>query len=137
MSSSSLGATVYSDILQWVNMQQQLEVSGQASTITTAQRKAVKDLHQLIKPRAPIAEPEMGRQDWIGLLNREPKTVSFLLLLGPIWLNSVSALTYIMHTYLQAPQDTTKPSPSRTPTPGSPTSPSRNPRCPCAGTATA
>lgn len=69
--SSSLSANIYSDILQWVNMRQQLEVSGQASTMTAAQRKAVKDLHQLIKPRAPVTEPELGRQDWIGLLNRE------------------------------------------------------------------
>ncbi|KAK8083642.1 hypothetical protein PG996_002423 [Apiospora saccharicola] len=67
--SSSLSANIYSDILQWVNMQQQLEISGQVSTMTAAQRKAVKDLHQLIKPRGPITEPELGRQDWIGLLN--------------------------------------------------------------------
>ncbi|KAK8140348.1 hypothetical protein PG984_000414 [Apiospora sp. TS-2023a] len=67
--SSSLSANIYSDILQWVGMQQQLEISGQASTMTAAQRKAIKDLHQLIKPRGPITEPELGRQDWIGLLN--------------------------------------------------------------------
>ncbi|KAK8088060.1 hypothetical protein PG997_003021 [Apiospora hydei] len=67
--SLSFGANVYSDILQWVNMQQQLEISGQPANMTAAQHKAVKDLHQLIKPRPKVMEPEMGKQDWIGLLN--------------------------------------------------------------------
>ncbi|KAK7989710.1 hypothetical protein PG989_010025 [Apiospora arundinis] len=67
---SSLGVNVYNDILQWVNMQQQLEISGQPTTMTATQRKAVRDLHQLIKPRAPVMEPELGKHDWIGLLNR-------------------------------------------------------------------
>ncbi|KAK8055441.1 hypothetical protein PG993_000668 [Apiospora rasikravindrae] len=67
---ASFDANVYSDILQWVNMQQQLEISGQPSSMTAAQHKAVRDLHQLIKPRPRVTEPELGKQDWIGLLNR-------------------------------------------------------------------
>ncbi|KAK8050555.1 hypothetical protein PG994_012285 [Apiospora phragmitis] len=68
--SPSFGVNVYNDILQWVNTQQQLELLGQPPTMTVAQCKAFRELHQLIKPQPPpVTEPEMGRQDWIGLLN--------------------------------------------------------------------
>lgn len=66
-------APIYQEIIDWALSQQQYETThNDPAPLTTAQRKALLDLHLLIKPPPAISpEPELGSTDWVSLLHRE------------------------------------------------------------------
>ena len=60
---------LYGQVVEWVTRQQQLALAGEPATMTAPQRKALIELHQLVKPAE--VEPDIGTgAEWIGLLNR-------------------------------------------------------------------
>lgn len=63
-----LPPTLYGQVLEWVTQQQQLELAGEPAAMTAAQRKALMELHRLVKPAE--VEPPLGAGiDWISRLN--------------------------------------------------------------------
>ena len=60
---------LYSQVIEWVAQQQQLARAGQPATMTAAQRKALIELHQLVKP-ADVEPDFQGGAEWISFLNR-------------------------------------------------------------------
>lgn len=67
----AMSSTVYQDVANWALAQQEHEQkNGEPAALTQAVRKALMDLHKLIKPSPVPKEPELGDTNWIGLLHR-------------------------------------------------------------------
>lgn len=64
-----LPPNLYSQVIEWVMQQQQLALAGQSSTMTAPQRKALIELHQLVKP-TEVDPPLEAGTEWISHLNR-------------------------------------------------------------------
>lgn len=66
-------STIYQDVIDWALSQQTSEaVNGQPANLAPTVRKALLELHQLVKPApSTLAEPDLGDIDWISLLQRK------------------------------------------------------------------